>query len=208
MFLSFVCTLLHAGSFVLQISEHQVCSLDKVPQACEWLLACLQVTLTALPAPPINSQARCSWFPLNQMEPELFSFIFFTECDCSRSHFKSWVIRRALAVLDLLYVWSIRIMLCVWNTPVPNHPPTPRSFFPSCLCHVCGHLELLPPLQSAFAEVLIWRPFLRRCLNTRAQRVPVAVQIRVPSPGCHMGRQMASKQAVSRVSGRITPNQY
>lgn len=56
----FVCTLLHAGSSVLQISEHQVCSLDKVPQACEWLLACLQVTLAALPAPPISSRARRS----------------------------------------------------------------------------------------------------------------------------------------------------
>lgn len=56
----FVCTPLYAGSSVLQISEPQVCSLDKVPQACEWLLACLQVTPSALPAPPINSRAWCS----------------------------------------------------------------------------------------------------------------------------------------------------
>ncbi|MEQ2245865.1 hypothetical protein ILYODFUR_032314, partial [Ilyodon furcidens] len=39
-----VCTLLYTGSFVLQIDESPVCSLDKVPQspACDWLLACLQ----------------------------------------------------------------------------------------------------------------------------------------------------------------------
>lgn len=41
---SFLCPLLYTGSSVLQIDESPVCSLEKAPQACDWLLACLQVT--------------------------------------------------------------------------------------------------------------------------------------------------------------------
>ena len=41
-----LCVLLYTGSSVLQTEESPGCSLDKVPQAlaCDWLLACLQVT--------------------------------------------------------------------------------------------------------------------------------------------------------------------
>lgn len=46
------------GSCVLQIIESPVCSLDMVPQACDWLLACVQVTLSIEQAPLFQSKSR------------------------------------------------------------------------------------------------------------------------------------------------------
>lgn len=197
MFLSFVCTLLHAGSSVLQISEHQVCSLDKVPQACEWLLACLQVTLAALPAPPINSPARCSWFPPNQMEPELFSFFLF--------------FLRNVFVLAAIsnHEWFVVLWLsltcftcdqsgpcCVFQTlQCPPPSPLPPFFFSPpafvtfmIILSYCGLFT--KPFWSIDLEA--FRPKVLKYTHTLW--VPAAVQVRAPSPSYHMGWQMASNQ--------------
>lgn len=72
----FVCTLLYTGSSVLQINESPVCSVDKVPQAlaCDWLLACLQVTL---PFCKLHQSTTSSMLLilLIKQRPELFSFL-------------------------------------------------------------------------------------------------------------------------------------
>lgn len=86
-----VCTLLYAGSSVLQTEMSPVCSLDKVPQAlaCDWLLACLQVTFPSCKphqstdqldvTDSVNQAAKCC-------------FLSFEERASSRTHFKSCVI--------------------------------------------------------------------------------------------------------------------
>lgn len=98
--LSFVCTLLYTGSSVLQINESPVCSLDMVPQAlaCDWLLACLQVTFPVLQPSPINNQLNV----IDSVNQTDRTFLFSKECVLSRSHFKSCVIDGASAIFDLL----------------------------------------------------------------------------------------------------------
>lgn len=63
-----VYTLLYAGSSVLQIAEFPVCSLDTVPQAlaCDWLLACLQVTF---PFSRIHQSTTSSKFLILLIKP-------------------------------------------------------------------------------------------------------------------------------------------
>lgn len=80
---SCVCTLLYTGSSVLQINESPVCSLEKVPQvlACDWLLACLQVTFKFYASSTNQQAARCSWFCWSNRAQFVFPvrnvFVFF-----------------------------------------------------------------------------------------------------------------------------------
>lgn len=99
---SFLCTLLYTGSSVLQINESPVCSLDKVPQAlaCDWLLACLQVTL---PFCKLHQSTASSMLLILLIKQSGDVFFSFKECVRSGSHFKSYVIDGASAVFDLLF---------------------------------------------------------------------------------------------------------
>lgn len=100
---SSVCTLLYTGSSVLQIDESPVCSLDKVPQAlaCDWLLACLQVTF---PFCKLHQSTTSSMLLILLIKQTGVVFLFFEECVLSCSHFKSCVIYG--------YCWPV-FFLCV-----------------------------------------------------------------------------------------------
>lgn len=80
----FVCTLLYTGSSVLQTDESPVSSVDKVPQApaCDWLLACLQVTL------PLGKLHQSTLLIL-LIRRSGVGFFSLRNVLLSRSHFKS-----------------------------------------------------------------------------------------------------------------------
>lgn len=116
---SCLCPLLYTGSSVLQINESPVCSLDKVPQAlaCDWLLACLQVT-TVLQDPPINNQLDVI-DSSNQTGQSCFSFLwgmcsFLQSFQVMRDW---WCFSYFLTCFFMCVLWSNRVMLIISNIP-------------------------------------------------------------------------------------------
>lgn len=132
---SFLCTLLYTGSSVLQINESPVCSLERVPQACDWLLACLQVTLPFCKLHQSTTSSMLLILLIKQTEVVFFSF---KECVLSCTHFKSCVIDGAWALFDQLFCVICNQTGSCWSF---NHS------FLFIFCYVCHQLYLLQPLS-------------------------------------------------------------
>lgn len=125
-----ICTLLYTGSFVLQIDESPVCSLDKVPQspACDWLLACLQVTLLFCKIHQSATSSMLSILSINQISVFFFLLI----------HFKSWITEWFQLFLTCLCVFCIQT--------VQNHIISPDLSL--LLFFLFNHFDFLQVLRT------------------------------------------------------------
>lgn len=180
---SFVCALLYTGSSVLQTDEAPVCSLDRVPQvlACDWLLACLQVTFTF--SKLHQSASSSMWLILFIQQAAIVSVFF-------KGIFLA-VVSNHLWLMVLQPSW---FSVCL-------HRVLHSSFF--CVCH---ELDLLQQrlkariISSFFASVTRAHKHLHTHSGCCAVRSLLL--------GDHMGWQMASCRVAPRLNERIRFNQY
>lgn len=187
---SFVCALLYTGSSVLQTDEAPVCSLDRVPQvlACDWLLACLQVTFMF--SKLHQSASSSMWLILFIQQAAIVSVFFKGMCSFLQS-------------FQIICDWWC--FSCLW----PGFLFVYIMFFiPSVFC-VCYELDLL---QQRLEARIIFSFFPRSASVTHAHKHlythSSCCAVRSLLPGDHMGWQMASCRVAPRLNERIRFNQY
>lgn len=197
--LSFVCTLLYTGSSVLQINESPVCSLDKVPQAlaCDWLLACLQVTF---PFCNLHQSTTSSMLLVLLIKQ---TGVFFS---LRNVFFLAVISNHAWLMALQLFLTCFFVCFVIGQFPQDhvNHFKHFLYFF-FLISHFCHWF--VAAFNEHFRPLIIFKLFPHSLKHTRTFK-PVAVQLVVQLLGDHMGRQMASYRAAQPLNERIRSNQY
>lgn len=158
---SFVCALLYTGSSVLQTDEAPVCSLDRVPQvlACDWLLACLQVTFMFS---KLHQSASSSMWLILFIQQAAIVSVFFKGIFLAvvSNHLWLMVLQLTWFSVCLHHVLHFKLLLCL-----------PSAWFAAAAFKSTDYFLVLSPPRwhmhtNTFTHTQVAVQFVVRCLAT------------------------------------------